>query len=109
VQLWVIDPDPTAMALDRVIAGIGTRHHRSIVSLNGDTLFLSDTGVRSLTTPNNALFPTDVDLGLPVRRLTVSPAFTTRFSLGSTEPSVLGMAAIPFGQYWVSAPERWSF
>jgi hypothetical protein len=108
VQLWNIDPDPTAMALDRVLGGIGTRHHKSIVSLNGDTLFLSETGVRSLTTPNNALFPTDVDLGLPVRPLTASPPATTRFALGALEPAVLGLAAIPFGQYLVSAPDRWS-
>lgn len=108
VQLWNIDPNPTAMALDRVVGGVGTRHHRSIVPLNGDTLFLSETGVRSITTPNNALFPTDIDLGLPVRALTTSPAQITRFALGSNEPAVLGMSAIPFGQYWVSAPGRWS-
>jgi hypothetical protein len=109
VQLWNIDPDPTAMSLDRVIGGIGTRHHKSIVSLNGDTLFLSDTGVRSLTTPNNALFPTDIDLGLPVRSLTVSPSATTRFAAGALEPSVLALPATPLGQYWVTAPGRWSF
>lgn len=108
VQLWVIDPDPTAMALDRVIGGIGTRHHKSIVPLNGDTLFLSDTGVRSLTTPNTALFPTDVDLGLPIRSLTTSPVGLTRFSLGGLEPAVAALAATPLGQYWVSAPGVWS-
>ena len=109
VQLWIIDPDPTAMALDRVIGGVGTRHHKSIVSLNGDTLFLSDSGVRSLTTPSNALFPTDVDLGLPVRNLTTSPRETTRFSGGGLEPAVVALAAVPLGQYWVSAPGRWSW
>lgn len=108
IQLWNIDPDPTAMSLDRVIGGIGTRHHKSIVSLNGDTLFLSDTGVRSITTLANALYPSDVDLGLPVRSLTVSPGTTTRFSRGATEPAVLAMAATPYSQYWVSAPGRWS-
>jgi len=108
VQLWNIDPDPTAMSLDRVIGGIGTRHHKSIVSLNGDTLFLSDSGVRSLTTPANTLFPTDVDLGLPVRSLTTSPRDTTRFSSGALEPAVLALAATPFSQYWVTAPASWS-
>jgi hypothetical protein len=108
VQLWTIDPDPTAMALDRVVGGVGTRHHKSIVSLNGDTLFLSESGVRSLTTPANALFPTDVDLGLPVRAITRSPAVTTRFALGGTEPAVLSLAAVPLSQYWVTAPGIWS-
>lgn len=108
IQLWTIDPDPTAMALDRVVEGVGTRHHKSIVSLNGDLMFQSETGVRSLTTLTNALFPTDVDVGLPIRDLTVSPVQRTRFSQGSTEPAVLGLAAVPFGQYWVAAPGRWS-
>jgi hypothetical protein len=108
IQLWTIDPDPTAMALDRVVDGVGTRHHKSIVSLNGDLLFLSETGVRSLTTLANALFPTDVDMGLPIRSLTTSPRATTRFSLGSYEPAAIGLAASPFSQYWVSAPNSWS-
>jgi hypothetical protein len=108
IQLWNIDPDPTAIALDRVIGGVGTRHHRSIVSLNGDVLFLSGSGVRSLTTPANALFPSDVDLGLPIRNLTVSPTGTKRFSLGSNEPSVIALGATPMSQYWVSAPNSWS-
>lgn len=107
-QLWIIDPDPTAMSLDRVVEGVGTRHHKSVVSLNGDTLFLSETGVRSLTTPANALFPTDVDIGLPVRQMTPSPAALTRFAKGGLEPAVLGLAAVPVGQYWVAAPTSWS-
>jgi hypothetical protein len=108
IQLWTVDPDPTAMALDRVVEGVGTRHHKSVVSLNGDALFLSETGVRSLTTPSNALFPTDIDLGLPVRRLTTSPAVQARFAKGTLEPAVLGLAAVPLGQYWVAAPGSWS-
>lgn len=108
IQLWTIDPDPTAMALDRVIDGVGTRHHKSIVSLNGDLFFLSETGVRSLTTLSNALFPTDLDVGLPVKNLTTSPPQTTRFSSGALEPSTIGLGAVPFGQYWVSAIGRWS-
>lgn len=108
IQLWIVDPDPTAMELERVVDGVGTRHHKSIVSLNGDLMFQSETGIRSLTTLSNALFPTDVDLGLPIQRLTVSPTALTRFVLGSFEPSVMALAATPFGQYWVSAPGRWS-
>jgi hypothetical protein len=108
IQLWTIDPDPTAMALDRVIDGVGTRHHKSIVSLNGDLMFLSETGVRSLTTLSIALFPTDVDVGLPVRSLTVSPTTLQRFAAGSYEPAAMSLAATPLGQYWVTAPGRWS-
>lgn len=107
IQLWTINPDPTAMALDRVVDGVGTRHHSSIVSLYGDLLFLSETGVRSLTTLSNALFPTDVDVGLPIRSMTTSQRQTTRFSMGGYAPSVISLAASPFSQYWVTAPEKW--
>lgn len=107
IQLWTIDPDPTAMALDRVIDGVGTRHHSSLVSLYGDLLFLSETGVRSLTTLSNAAFPTDVDIGLPVKPFTKSPQNLTRFSNGGLQPSVIALAAGPLAQYWVAAPGRW--
>lgn len=107
IQLWTIDPDPTGMALDRVIDGVGTRHHGSIVSLYGDLLFLSESGVRSLTTLSNALFPSDVDVGLPIKPFTKPPASLTRTADGGLIPSVKGIAAGPFSQYWVSAPNRW--
>jgi hypothetical protein len=108
IQLWTIDPDPTAMALDRVVDGVGTRHHTSIVSLYGDLLFLSESGFRSLTTLSSALFPSDVDVGLPIKQFTKSPESLTRFSNGGLVPSVIALAAGPVSQYWCSAPGRWA-
>jgi hypothetical protein len=107
IQIWTIDPDPTAMALDRVIDGVGTRHHSSIVSLFGDLLFLSESGIRSLTTLANSLFPTDIDIGLPIRSITKSPAELTRITNGGIQPSVIAMAATPYAQYWIAAPNVW--
>ncbi len=107
IQLWNIDADPTAMALDRVVDGVGTRHHNTIQSLNGDLLFLSETGVRSLTTLSNALFPTDVDIGLPVQPLTKSPLSVTRYSLGGLAPAAMALNAAPMKQYWVASPSNW--
>lgn len=108
IQLWVIDPNPTAMVLDRVIDGVGTRHHSSIISLYGDLLFLSESGVRSLTTLSSALFPTDVDVGLPIKKFTTSPVNLTRTANGGLQPAVVALAAGPVSQYWVSAPSRWA-
>ena len=108
IQLWTLDADPTGMALDRVVDGVGTRFHQSIVSLYGDLLFLSESGVRSLTTLSNALFPSDVDVGLPIKAFTKSPSSLTRQSNGGIEPAVIAMAAGPMSQYWVSAPSRWA-
>ena len=107
IQLWIIDPDPTGMALDRVVDGVGTRHHRSLQSLYGDLLFLSESGVRSLTTLSSALFPSDVDIGLPIKSLTKSPEALVREANGSIEPAVLGLAASPVAQYWVAASTDW--
>jgi len=108
IQLWTIDPDPTAMSLDRVIDGVGTRHHSSIVSLYGDLLFESESGVRSLTTLSSALFPSDIDIGLPIKPITPSPSAITRFTNGSLQPAVIGIAAGPVSQYWIAAPNNWS-
>ena len=107
IQLWFIDPDPTAMKLDRVIDGVGTRHHRSIQSLYGDLLFLSESGVRSLTTVSNSLFPLDVDIGLPIKSITNSPEALTRAANGGVERAVLALAAGPVAQYWVAASTDW--
>lgn len=107
IQLWTIDPDPTAMKLDRVVDGVGTRHHASIVSLYGDLLFLSESGVRSLTTLSNALFPSDVDVGLPIKSFTASPTALTRASNGGLAPAVTALTAAPLSQYWVTASGRW--
>ena len=107
IQLWTIDPDPTAMALDRVIDGTGTRHHGSIVSLYGDLLFLSASGIRSLTTLANSLLPSDVDVGLPIKSLTSSPVSLTRTANGGVKSSVIALAAGPVSQYWIAAPGQW--
>lgn len=107
IQLWTIDPDPTSMAIDRVVDGVGTRHHGSIVSLYGDLLFLSESGVRSLTTLSNALFPSDVDIGLPIKSITTSPEALERYANGGIERAVMALAAGPVSQYWVAASTDW--
>lgn len=107
IQLWTIDPDPTSMAIDRVIDGVGTRHHRTIQSLYGDLLFLSESGVRSLTTLSSALFPSDVDIGLPIKGVTRSPEALTRSANGGIEPAAISLAAGPVSQYWTAAPAEW--
>ncbi len=107
IQIWAVDPNPTAMAIENVIEGVGTRHHNSIVSLQGDLLFQSDSGVRSLTTLQNALYPTDTDVGLPIKKITVSPSQTTRLASYGISPACIGLAAIPFAQYWIAAPDQW--
>jgi hypothetical protein len=109
VQLWTVDPDPTAMAIDNVVDGIGTRHHGSIVSLNGDLLFLSDTGVRSLTTLQNSLFPSDVDVGLPVAQIAQPSTLVGGTATLPAYSTVLAVSALPFKQYWVAAPNDWTF
>lgn len=107
IQLWNIDPDPTLMTLDRVVDGVGTRHHNSLISLYGDLIFLSESGIRSLTTLSNSLFPSDVDIGLPIKMLTSSPTQLTRASNGSVVPAVTALAANPMSQYWIAAPGIW--
>jgi hypothetical protein len=94
IQIWNVDPDPTRMSLSNVVDGVGTRHHTSIVSLQGDLIFLSESGIRSLTTLQNSAFPTDIDIGLAVKKITTPVEGAT---------GVIALAALPFAQYWIKS------
>lgn len=108
VQLWTVDPDPTKMAIDNVVDGVGTLHHGSIRSVNGDLFFLASSGVRSMTTLANEQFPSDVDIGLPVSPVTTPPLLLGGDATHAPYSNVLSLNAAHFGQYWIAAPGTWN-
>ncbi|MDR1311567.1 MAG: hypothetical protein LBK01_06830 [Burkholderiaceae bacterium] len=65
-QIWVVDPDPTAMKLDDVVANVGSSFPESLATVSGDLYFLSDYGFRSITTRQFVTSLADVDIGSPV-------------------------------------------
>jgi hypothetical protein len=72
-QVWVVDPDPTAMKLTELVDNVGTSFHRSLATVSGDLYFLSDYGFRSITTLQLLSKLSDVDIGSPIDEI-VRPA-----------------------------------
>ncbi|HQR84486.1 MAG: hypothetical protein B7Y05_03950 [Polynucleobacter sp. 24-46-87] len=72
-QVWIVDPDPTAMKLDTIVENVGTSFPRSVANVAGDLYFLSDYGFRSITTLQLTNNLADVDVGSPIDSL-VRPA-----------------------------------
>jgi len=77
VQVWNVDPDPTAMSLESTIENVGSSFSRSLATVSGDLYFLSDYGFRSITTYNLTYQLGDVDIGTPIDDL-VRPTIRAR-------------------------------
>lgn len=68
-QVWIVDPDPTMMALDTIVENVGTSFPRTVANVAGDLHFLSDYGFRSITTLQLTSNLADVDVGSPIDTL----------------------------------------
>lgn len=65
-QIWDVDPDPAQMALDSLVANIGTRYPKTPIGFSGDVFFLADAGFRSITVSQVTDNLQDVDIGSPI-------------------------------------------
>lgn len=92
VQIWSVDPDPTKMALKQSIQTSGLWAHASIANLNGEVLYLSRSGFRSLSATGFQENLAEFDVGTPVDSL-VLPLLLSRVLYG---PAVFYS---PLGQY----------
>ncbi len=68
-QIWVVDPDPTAMVLEDLVENVGTSFPRTVANVGGDIYFLGDYGFRSITTLQYTNNLADVDVGSPIDSL----------------------------------------
>ncbi len=68
-QVWVVDPNPTAMKLETIVENVGTSYPQTVENVAGDLYFLSDYGFRSITTLQYTNNLADVDVGSPIDRL----------------------------------------
>ena len=66
-QLWAIDPDPLLNDLQQILrqSGMLARHGVQQIG-DGDVVFISDTGIRSLRARNSSLAAGVSDIGSPV-------------------------------------------
>lgn len=68
-QIWIVDPDPSAMKLEDIVENVGTSFPKSVANVSGDLYFLSDYGFRSITTLQLTNNLADVDVGSPIDSL----------------------------------------
>ena len=68
-QVWMVDPDPTAMSLVETVENVGSSYPQSLATVAGDLYFLSDFGFRSITTQQLVARLDDLDIGSPVDML----------------------------------------
>lgn len=68
-QLWTIDPDPNNMGLYDIVENVGSSFPKTVANVAGDLYFLSDYGVRSITTQAYTDNLVDEDIGSPVDTL----------------------------------------
>lgn len=65
-QLWNVDPDPNAMGLYDTVENVGSTFPKTVANVSGDLYFLSDYGVRSVTTQAYTENLVDEDVGSPI-------------------------------------------
>ena len=68
-QLWNVDPDPNSMGLYDTVENVGSSFPKTVANVSGDLYFLSDYGVRSITTQSYTNNLVDEDIGSPVDKL----------------------------------------
>lgn len=67
VQIWDVDPDPDATQFVQSIGGINVVSGRTILTYdNGDVLYLTPNGIRSLRARDQTAFARGDDIGSPV-------------------------------------------
>ena len=86
VQIWALDPDPDQTQLRQTIGGLGAVSGRTVMTYdNGDVLFLTPYGIRSLRARDQTTFAVGDDVGSPVDEL-------VRNTLLSGSPSQEGVS-----------------
>ena len=65
-QLWTVDPDPNNMGLFDTVENVGSSYPKTVANVSGDLYFLSDYGVRSVTTQAYTDNLLDADVGSPI-------------------------------------------
>lgn len=67
VQFWSVDPDPALFSYGRSIEGESVRGIRTVNGYtNGDVIYMSNTGIRSLRARDSSNFAVSTDVGSPI-------------------------------------------
>ncbi len=98
IQVWAIDANPLAWALEQVLQNIGSLAPASVQSIGDlDVMFLSDTGIRSLRARVAVQDAYVDDLGSPIDSLIQAAVQTSPSNAAITQ----GITEPTSGRYWL--------
>lgn len=98
VQVWAVDPDPALSQLVQTVPGVGLVGPRASAGFaNGDLLFLSDSGVRSLRARDASSAAVLFDVGAPVDEYIRSRRAQM---LGPGEADMIQAVVDPLSGHW---------
>ena len=97
-QIWDVQVDPAANAINSRIAGVGTEYPQSLASFSQDLAFASQYGLRSIAVQQSVDRIDESDIGVAIDSLT-EPAAAAHDAAGGSVP-VFGIWIKQFGQYW---------
>lgn len=92
-QSWIVDANPANNRYVERVDDAGTRFARSIQTVGGDVFFLSDAGVRSISTTTQTDHLREIDVGSPIDAL--------------VRPVALAPAATPLAAFWHAGGQYW--
>lgn len=104
VQIWFMDPDPGANTQLQVLANVGARAPRSVVSVgDSDVFFVGDSGIRSIRVRDASKNAGMSDVGTPIDDLVLD-------QLASLTDDQIAAAAGDIeprdGRYWLAIDDQ---
>ena len=114
IQIWAADPDPALTVLQETVSNTGTRFPRSPGQVSQDTVFLSDSGFRSIALAATSDQLQDSDIGSPVDGLVkplITPSldpFTEWYAQQGQLWTVFGVTVWAFAYSRTSKVNAWS-
>lgn len=102
--IWYVDPDPSLSRRNQVLRGTGTIAPSSITQLgDGDLVYLSESGIRSLRARDSSNSAATSDLGSPIDGLVAEALLTaTPDDLAAAR----GIVEPRSGRLWLSLKDR---
>ncbi|MEQ9416662.1 MAG: hypothetical protein RJQ08_03865 [Salinisphaeraceae bacterium] len=104
VQLWTMDPDEELNVKVQVLRNTGTYAPRSVESLgDGDVIYLSRTGVRSLKARDSSNVALASEIGAPLDNTII--AYAATLSAAEREAAIAAIEPID-NRYWLALGDK---
>ena len=99
VQIWAMDPDPDLSQQVQTLGDVGVLAHNAAARYaNGDVLFLSDTGIRSIRARDSSNAAVENDIGSPIDSIIQAKRIA---DFTGPEDSITAMTDPLTGHWWL--------